>query len=140
MLRSRGFFTLQLSLPGAGAEIIQTVPAGELWLLHSLRAQYTADANVANREVRLVVDNVVTGEVLALFNTGVNITANQAPNLTFLKGGGYRGAGATNPSETIGIGSLIVPGGFRLRTAVQNRQAGDLWSTGLPFFTYEILG
>jgi hypothetical protein len=50
----RGYFTHTTGVdPAAGAEYTFTLPGNVMWRLHSVRCLFTADANVANRELYL---------------------------------------------------------------------------------------
>lgn len=57
--RTGGGILTQVSAaaPAAGAEATITVPAGEIWKIHTISVQLVTDANVANRRVHILVDD-----------------------------------------------------------------------------------
>lgn len=117
--------------PAAGAEISQTVPAGFVWRLTSIKFALTTDATVANRLPILTLDD------------GTNIylsypaAAVQAASL----GVNYTGVpfsitGAVSGFQFISLpptGILLLPG-WRVRTVTTAFQAGDNYSAPTLYF------
>lgn len=110
--------------PAANAELAETVPAGARWRLRSLLASLVTDANAANREVALLIDDGAT----VYFATTPG--ANHAASLTrryCASPAGVRGIGAAANEIAIAIPDLVLPAGHRIRTLTTNLQAGDDW-------------
>lgn len=113
--------------PPAGSEPEVVVPAHETWLVHSAKGFFTTDATVIDREVRFIVDNPVSGQgTYSFFPSSVLQAAGQSRNYTFADAG-YRGAGAVNVGVVVGVGTVAVPAGSRIRVSTTNLQAGDAW-------------
>lgn len=116
------------AVPAAGAEWSLTVPDGEIWRIVSVSNFLQASAVAANREVQLTVDQ--GGAVnTALIPSGVTHLLLEGRVYSFMRGAGYRGAGAQSLHVVTSIGDgLYVTGGGRVRSQTQNIQAGDQWS------------
>lgn len=138
-LDARTFATLAIANPAAGADFSTTVPAGELWQLHSVGGQLVTSGVAANREVALVIDDPTTTPTLAVLPSGTNQTLTETRRYSFIKELGYRGAGSQVPANiSVGCGDIIVPGGMRVRVSTINIQVADQWSG--CFVTYKKLG
>ena len=118
--------------PAAGAEVVETVPAGARWRLASLSLTLVTSATVATRRPVLLLDD------------GANIYAaiasvgTQAASLT----GGYTwtsGGYGDNNVATANLAALPVdcwlPAGHRFRTSTVAIQAGDNY--GAPVYLIE---
>lgn len=113
------------SVPAAGADISESVPAGARWQLLSLFAQLTTAVAVANRQVNLTLDD------------GVNIfyeTPNgpvQAASLiweyNFAPLGFAAAVVLTDVAMHYDNAQIIAPG-FRIRTDTVSIQAADQWT------------
>lgn len=110
--------------PAANTEISETVPTNARWRLLAFKATLVADANVANRTIRVVVDDGATQLVVS--EAGVNQTAGQTREHM---------AAAYGLAITSSSGVLYEPlptdvlliGGWRLRTVTASIQVGDNW-------------
>jgi len=112
--------------PGAGAEISETVPTGARWTLVALAFTFTASAAVANRFMKLTLDDGAT----AFFHLDplVAITANQVVPHQFA-------AGHTPYTSTL-TGEIMNPlplglflgSGYRIRTSTTSIQGADQFS------------
>lgn len=108
--------------PAANVEISETVPAGVRWRLYSFVFSLQTDANVANRDVNLIIDDGAN----EVWKAGG--TATQAASVLRT----YYGA-AAGFAPTIITGGTNVPlpealylsSGYRIRTSTNARQAGD---------------
>ena len=130
----RGLFRLILgTVPAAGAEILETVPAGKLWKVLSVATILTADANVATR--------VVTWRLL-----------NAAGNIIYQFAGADQTAGATrrhllSSAPTFGFADnfsnyhyplpvgMIIEATNTIGTSTFSIQVGDQFS--VPVITVE---
>ena len=114
------------TLPGAGADILETVPVNRRWKLLSFRATLTASAVVANRQPLFSTkDN--NNAVLTGFQSSINQTAGLAWNYTF----GPWGFGVVQSLTEVAIPSLpeqILLAGYKINTSTAGLQAGDQWS------------
>jgi hypothetical protein len=118
--------TVVVVAPAAGAELNISPRGGEMWRVLSLVFSLATDANVANRGVRLTVDDGTSVHWCAIAPTL------QAASLT-TRYGVYAGAGreATSADTTtfpLGDGGQWLLGGWRLRTDTNNIQAGDQYT------------
>lgn len=118
--------------PAANVEIAETVPTGARWRLRSLRAQLVTDANAANREVALQVDDGTAVYFEAA--SGANQAASLTRQYTFAPQG-VRGAAATATSTLVATSDLVLVAGHRINTATTNRQVTDNW--GAPQYVVE---
>lgn len=108
--------------PGAGAEVLETVPANARWRVLSVAIQFQASAAAANRETVLLLDDGAT--TYAAIPTGRTVTANQGPLITFARGVD-RFAFATAVPIAAPFPLVEMMGGHRLQTSTANLQAGD---------------
>jgi len=118
--------------PAANVEISETVPTGTRWRLRSVRATLVSDANVANREVALQIDDGTTVYFEAA--SGANQAASLTRQYTFAPTA-VRGAAATGTGILVAIADLLLAAGHRFGTATTNRQATDNW--GAPQYLVE---
>jgi hypothetical protein len=111
--------------PAAGADWVQTVPAGEQWIIRSVRAQLVTSAAAANRVPQLEVTDGA-GHIVTLIPT----TANQAASLTV----GYNWF---PEAQLINFnGQVLLPfplevraqPGFTIQSVTTAIQAADQWS------------
>jgi len=118
--------------PAAGVEITETVPAGRVWKLNSFRAQLVTDATVANRTLRLIIDDGTT----TLFDY-YSALASQAASQTIAYNFSI-GLSAPTVSSALGVANaplgegFILGPGYRIRTLASGLVAGDNW--GAPVF------
>lgn len=108
--------------PAAGVQISESVPAGVVWHLWSMRFTFTTDVTVANRYVRILVDD--GANIFAYITAQQFQTASLAWNYTLAHFGNdqnvYSGVQNLNLPQL----PVLLPG-WRLRTNVVNFQAGD---------------
>ena len=108
--------------PAANVEISETVPTNARWRLRAFAVTFVTDANAANREVALTVDDGTT--VLARVPFGFTHTASLTKLYSaFL--GGFVNAAAQDLTRLAPLPDLELQGGFRLNTVTTNRQATD---------------
>lgn len=108
--------------PAAGAEISQTVPAGQTWELLAMRFQLVNDATVAVRNVGILFDDGATAFLVS--KSASAQTASQSHNYN---------VGAFGVSPVVVVNEHIIPvprcirlrPGYRIRTNTDNLQAGD---------------
>jgi hypothetical protein len=113
--------------PGAGGEILESVPTNARWLVHGLTFNYTTDANAANRVITIGYDDG------ALFNAMVVAPAAQAASLSYTYSfalGAAREDGSTVGRVTATLPQIALKSGSRVFTVSRNKQAGDDY--GLP--------
>lgn len=121
-----GYFrSITGTLPAAGGEIIETVPAGALWRLISVNYSLTTGAVVANRLSGFIIDDG-TSNLLVL--PGIN---NSVASNTYgfnVVAGNQLSYGAAFPMNWPIPGDLFMPSGFRFRTLTTNIQAADQYT------------
>lgn len=119
--------------PAAGTEISETVPTGAKWKLLGFIATFTTDATAGNRVTSLAADDGTTIYVRASsqFSHGASAANvySWAPGIT------NPAAHNANPIQSPFPVGLQLPAGHRIRTVVNNLQAGDDW--GAPQFLVE---
>lgn len=123
-LDGRGNIRIETAAPAAGAQFTISVTTGRRWRFQGLSAQLTTSATVANRRVTFFVDD---GS-----NPIIKMTApaDQTASLTVEY---YAAAYGVQPALASGNhwlpfpDNLYLPFGWRVRSEVDNMQAGDLW-------------
>lgn len=117
---------ISVANPGAGFDVLQIVPAGVTWVISSISARLTTDANVANRNVSL---NILDSGATTVLRVPLNapFTATQVTQITW--------AGDLQPLVTLGsAASAPMPltfragPGFFIDTTTQNIQVGDAYT------------
>ena len=118
--------------PAANTEFSETVPAGKMWRIQSIRATLVTDANVANRQVSITL----TDGTNTFFKS--SSTSVQAASLTH----GYTFADL--PGVVVASGALehqvpvppmLLPPGTVIASVTTLKQATDNW--GAPVFCVE---
>jgi len=109
--------------PAAGSEISETVPTNVAWRLIGFRFTLVTDATVANRNVRVIIDDGTTEcvRIPPNFNHAASITANYFAGVGLGVIGWMTGAVGVMPLPV----DLILFQGWRIRTNTLNLQAGD---------------
>lgn len=111
----------------AGAELgAITVPAGEVWELLALAATLVTDANAANRQAQLIIDDGTN--VVFQSDSPSNQTASTTG--TYVAGSGLERQDVGVPTSTRQWAlptALILTAGFRIRVVTTAIQAGDNW-------------
>lgn len=120
--------------PAAGAEISQTVPAGVVWRLTSIRFALTTDATVANRLPVLTFDDGTNVYFTSLANAaqaaslGVNYEASASGISVSVSG---------QQQMILPVQGIVMLPGWRVRTVTTAIVAGDNYGApALYFETY----
>jgi len=109
--------------PAANAEVDDTVPEGEVWEVLAVILTFVADANAANRTVRLAFQDENDAEIYGVAN-GTAITATQTVGIEAAPLGAA-------PSNITGTQYVIIPQNFwlgpgcQIKTVTTNLQATD---------------
>lgn len=123
--------------PAAGAEIIEVVPAGQLWHVHSVRAVLVTDATVANRQSILTLDDGTNPflELASQSNQAASTTVRYSWAQVYV-------AQYTSTQRSIlpfPVGGIILQPGWRVTTSTPNLQANDNYARPQIFATvYEL--
>lgn len=117
-----GIRSITGSNPAAGAEVSETVPASARWNLLLFRDQLVTSAVVANRIPQLTIDDGTNTLLIIPPAAGT-----QAASTSFSYHWGNLGYGsnATNNGVQIGIPSLVLGAGYRIRTLTSALDVGD---------------
>jgi hypothetical protein len=118
--------------PAAGAEIIETVPAGRRWRVLSVGATLVTNGTVANRRVQWVVDDGANEYFRVV------VGSNQTASLTIRYTLSAWTSGHTLRLSAMADGPFLgayLPAGHRLRTITDTIDAGDNW--GAPIMLVE---
>jgi len=123
--------TITGTVPAAGADIVETVPARTRWQLLSIAASLTTSAVAATRAPSLTIDDGGT------IHFQVGPSATQAASLTAL----YSAGSGINNNWELGpnihnwplYAPALLPAGHRIRTVTSAIQAADQWTA--PRFT-----
>jgi hypothetical protein len=112
---------------GAGVDgVIQTIPAGKLWVVRNLAIVVVCDVNAATRLVALQRDDAST--MYGWDPTGATQTASQTVRYIFARGVGYANAVGTSPDRFVTQalhGEEEQFGGYNYRIDIVNIQVGD---------------
>ncbi len=113
--------------PAAGADFIQTVPVGVGWDLFSILGRLTTSAAVANRAVRIILDDGANS--LVLIPDAISQLANVVMDYTWAHGINSRGSNLGLNERGIDLpAGAILGAGYRIRSVVGNIQAADQWT------------
>lgn len=119
------------TIPAAGVEITETVPTAALWRLNLFRFGFTTAVAVANRIVRLVIDDGVNP--LAFIEGPAVQTAGLGFDFNY--GVGFPSRAAVGAEHLLPLPSwLYLNAGWRIRTSTVALQAADNFSS----VTYEV--
>jgi hypothetical protein len=119
--------TIAGATPAAGAEISETVPSGARWRLLAFKATFASSGAAGNRTPSLQRDD------------GANVFDWSFANIIVAAGQTFPFVWSNNPIPTLLAGntlinpftisdSIMMPGGFRIRTNTNGILAGDQWS------------
>ncbi len=111
--------------PAAGADWVQTVPAGQRWRVMTGNFTLTTSAVVANRFPAIIFDDGVNQFYATAWDNA--IAANTAPRIS-LGPQRYVALNDGNSQSMAYIGNLVIPAGARVRSVTTSMQAGDQWS------------
>lgn len=115
--------------PAAGANVLETVTAERRWLLHAIAVSLTTDATVANRIVRLQIQNPDGTVILESEDA-----AAQAASTTVRYSFGNWGFNPTSPRMALPL-PILLPPGARIVTSTAALQVGD--NFGAPLLLVE---
>lgn len=108
--------------PAANTEISETVPTGARWKLRAIGVTLVTDANAANREVSIILDDGTT----TLYEAASGFS--HVASTTVRYSGAIIGA-LTAPAQAVRrqiiLPDLWLPGGSRVRTVTTNIQVTD---------------
>lgn len=107
--------------PDAGTEISETVPARRRWRLLTINFSLVTDVTVADRYVRLIIDDGTT--VLYISSAIAAHVASLTRNHSYGVNGQTHDV--TYNTFNTSLPDLILISGFRIRTATQDLQAAD---------------
>lgn len=126
LLRLRLVRVVPIPAPGAGAEVVATVPAGVVWELLTLRYRFATSAVVANRASRPVVRDA-DGNSVAAIVTPFTQAASSTLDYDYLAGLGVNvGGGPT--SQPLPAPPIVMLTGWTVRTVTANIDAGDSYT------------
>lgn len=111
--------------PAAGAESVETVPAGAHWELWTWRASLVTNATVAARRVHLVLDD--GANIILDLAADTDQTASLTRNYNMARWG-FAPTGTGTELYIPAPFSIHLEAGYRIRTLTTNLQAGDNWS------------
>ena len=108
--------------PAAQVELSETVPTGAIWVIDSIKVLLVTDANVANRFCFLTIDDG-TNEVFRAASLA-SITASLTWNLIWSTQGSQSTGSSSSANSVLPI-TMMVPGGYRIKTTTSSLQVGD---------------
>jgi len=111
--------------PAANAEWSETVPTGARWRLLSVLAIMVADANVANRNFRIIIDDGTNN--LIRIGSNYNQTAGNTVGYT-IGAFGFIGSLNFDPMPVPLPPNIVLLAGWRIRSETSARQVGDNWA------------
>lgn len=116
----------QVANPAAGTDFTLTVPANTRWRIKSFDATLTTSAAVANRNVQIAIDDGAN----SVWAHDVAATIAASTSNTIVGTGTNAPTGVVTTIQSVVIPpDLIIPAGFRIRSATINLQAADQWSS-----------
>lgn len=108
--------------PAAGAEMLETVPTGAAWRVHSVGISFAADATVISRVSRLSIDDGATEIIRSnLLNP---LVANITYALQFSKESQVAVISQTGANANCAL-EIKLNAGYRIKTTTSLMQAGD---------------
>lgn len=129
-LQLRGKMTSVTSAdPAAGAELTQTVPSGQFWILRGLHFSLVTDATVANRRVQLVITPPGSGVVnLRISSPAVQVASTTVRYHFYVGAASLENATSLVQHSPLPAGMLL-PNDTEIASLTTNLQAGDNLST-----------
>lgn len=118
----------------AGAEWSRIVDANETWKLIAADFRLVADANVANRVVRIRLDDRAGNRVWLGQSLLVQTASQTRQYIAAAYGADIGTAGGSTNNSILTPPGLWMPQGFTLRTATIGLQVGDQYDTIQLFF------
>lgn len=122
----RGSWRLVLgTVPAAGAEFVDTVPANRRWALQAVAFLLTTSAAVANRTPVLTIDD--GANIIWEASNNANVVASTAAK--FRAGAGVQQSTITANDFAIALPEiLLLPAGSRIRTVTGGLQGADAYT------------
>ncbi len=114
-----------VTVPAAGAEIVQVVPVARRWRFITMRFRLVTDANVANREPQIFFDE--GGNIFLHSGTNAGQTASQGRDYTVSDSPILAGI-LTNARQIATPSDVLLGTGFRIITNTPGLQVGDQYS------------
>ena len=118
--------SITAATPGAGVDILETVPTAARWELLSFWAKLVASAAVANRNVELTLDDGTNEYFRA--GTSASQTAGQTAQHVFTQGAMLAGADNVFAFPSYVPVNIRLLAGHRIQTKTTNIQAADQWT------------
>ena len=112
-----------VAAPAAGADWSITVPGAELWRVLAIYGELTSDANVANRDVQLVV--TLNGATIMNLPYNSHQTAGSTNTYTWAP---YVDSRSPNTRHITALPELRLLPGATIAAATGSIQAGDQWA------------
>lgn len=126
---------VRVNTPGAGSEWTQAVPAGTVWIVHSIAARLTTSAVAANRTARVTLADG-TATYLRAGGAGVQVASTTIDYNWFGNAVAFA-ANASTICNPFPMYPMVVQGGHSLVSSVSNIDGGDAWSV-ITIYCYEI--
>ncbi len=122
------FRVVSIADPAAGADFLQVVPSGRLWKVIAFRGRFTTDANVANREVVILLRDPANVNYYAAASTEVQ-AASDAVGYSVAQGLSVVGRTRSTLDDVLIPlpNDLFMPEGHIFRSGMINIQVGDQW-------------
>lgn len=118
--------------PGAGQEIVITVPAGAIWQVHSLSYQLVTSATVSNRQSRIAIDGGAAASTFFINDSLGTQAASLTNNYTFAEGEQRQVLQLDTWQNALPLNCRLRQGS-RIRTLTTNLQIGDSYQAITAF-------
>jgi hypothetical protein len=118
---------IKVASPAAGADFVQVVDTGTVWIPLMLRAVFTASAAVATRFVEIRFDDQST-PMLSVLSTQT-VTASQSWTFNMARGVGTFNAQGTGSLIHLPMPTVPLFGGLRIRSVTGAIDVADQWSS-----------
>lgn len=114
-------FTQTITTPAAGIDFTHTIPARRRWTLRALRFRFITDANVANRRLRILLDDGTNN-----FATIIAPSATVATSDVFFSlAPNFPVQDIINNNFLLPLPSLALASGSHIKSSISAIQAGD---------------
>lgn len=117
--------------PAANVEISEAVPTNAIWRVLNIYFSLVTDANVANRTVMITVDDGT--DIFKRYRTGYSHPATTTKYYNFTPLVGVISSVTAGSTVNMGVGELILPEGYQIKTETSSRQVGDDYSAPLIY-------
>jgi hypothetical protein len=115
--------------PAAGAEIVETVPAGKIWRLLSIRFALVTDATVASRRTHVIIDDGTS----ELFRVSGSTDQTASSTARFSLSPAFGTISNNASTNHFPMPSIHLEPGFRIQTSTSNIQAGDNYGAPIMY-------